>query len=220
MLNAVKVFFTACLLLIGLNLSAQSGRDNNAQKGGKPKVSADSVKKQTDTAHKKQRSDAGKASIRSAIIPGWGQIYNKKYWKLPIVYGALAVPVITYNYNRNWYNKTREAYKIKYYNDTSLVSDLPTDGIDPALQPLSSASLKIYRDEFRQNMDFSILAFLVIWGLQVADAAVDAHLKSFNVTDDLSMKVKPWISPFGRSNGVSLVFSLRESRPRTALPLY
>jgi TM2 domain-containing membrane protein YozV len=183
----------------------------------------DTAKKLIDTARSsikkssadmvKKRSEAGKAAIRSAIIPGWGQIYNKKYWKLPIVYGILAIPVVTFSYNKTWYDKTREAYNIRYYNDTSVVSDLPTDGIDPSLQPLSKESLQLYRNEFRQNVDFSVLAFLIIWGLQVADAAVDAHLKSFNISDDLSLKIKPMVSP-GRSAGVGLVLSFRDDKPK------
>jgi hypothetical protein len=175
--------------------------------------------KAVDTAKKKEKKPQAKAALRSAIIPGWGQAYNKKYWKVPIVWGALAIPVVTFNYNKTWYNKTREAYNIKLYNDTATIP-LDESSIDPRLQPLSSASLKLYRDEFRQNMDFSVLAFLAIWGLQVADAAVDAHLKSFNVTDDLSMRVKPWSSPGFRANGVSLVFNFRDGKTRTVLPSY
>jgi Family of unknown function (DUF5683) len=169
------------------------------------KSSADTVKV------KKKRSDPGKAALRSAIIPGWGQAYNKKYWKLPIVYGALAIPVITFNYNNTWYNKTREAYEIKYTQDTARYSE-----IDPSLLPLSTESLQLYRNEFRQGMDFSVLAFLLIWGLQVADAAVDAHLKNFNISDDLSMKIKPTVLP-GISNGVSLVLTYRDTKSKTAL---
>jgi hypothetical protein len=169
------------------------------------KSSADTVKV------KKKRSEPGKAALRSAILPGWGQAYNKKYWKLPIVYGALAIPVITFNYNNTWYNKTREAYEIKYTKDTARYSE-----IDPSLLPLSTESLQLYRNEFRQGMDFSILAFLIIWGLQVADAAVDAHLKNFNISDDLSMKIKPTVLP-GISNGVSLILTYRDTKPKTAL---
>jgi len=168
-----------------------------------------------DTAKsKKKRSEPGRAALRSALVPGWGQIYNRKYWKLPLVYGALSIPVITFQYNNTWYNKTREAYRIKSYNDTAS-APLPTDGIDPQLQPLSARSLQIYRNEFRQGMDLSILAFLVIWGLQIADAAVDAHLKSFNVSDDLSLRVKPNISP-GRSSGLSFVLSFRDGKTKSA----
>lgn len=215
MRNVVRL----CILIIGLGM----GRQALASPMLLPTdtiPAKDSLKKAAaDTAKKKEKKPQAKASIRSAIIPGWGQAYNKRYWKIPIVYGALAIPVYTFTYNKKWYDKTREAYRIKLYNDTARVP-LPEDDIDPRLQPLSSGSLKIYRDEFRQNMDFSVLAFLVIWGLQVADAAVDAHLRSFNVTDDLSMKVKPWAAPGGRSNGVSLVFQWRDHKPRTVVPSY
>ena len=170
-------------------------------------------KTKTDTT-KKVRSDASKAALRSAIIPGWGQAYNKKYWKMPIVYGALAIPVATFIYNKKWYDKTRYAYNIKFYNDTSTVSDLPTDNIDPRLLPLSSQSLRIYRNEFRKNMDFSVLAFILLWGLNVADAAVDGHLKSFNVNDDLSLKIHPGYSPIGNTNGLSLILEIGKSSPQ------
>jgi Family of unknown function (DUF5683) len=167
----------------------------------------------SDTAHKKPRSEPAKAATRSAILPGLGQAYNKKYWKIPIVYIALAIPTYTFVDNLNWYKKTRDAYKIRYYNDTSTVSDLPTDSIDPRLKPLSTSSLKLYRNEFRKNMDFSVLAFLLLWGLQVVDATVDAHLRSFNVTDDLSLKVRPYYTPVGNSTGVSVVLGFGKNSP-------
>lgn len=205
-------FITVLLMLLSASTLGQQRKDTLRKTVDTSKLA--SKKNMADTGSvKKKRTEAGKASIRSAVLPGWGQIYNKKYWKLPIVYGVLAIPVVTFSYNKKWYDKTREAYSIRYYNDTSKVSDLPTDGIDPTLQPLSTASLRLYRNEFRQNVDFSVLAFLVIWGLQVADAAVDAHLKSFNVSDDLSLKIKPMFAP-GRSTGVSFVLSLRDDKPK------
>lgn len=172
-----------------------------------------------DTAKvKKKKGEAGKAALRSAIIPGWGQAYNKKYWKIPLVYGALAIPVATFIYNKNWYEKTRYAYKVKYYNDTAAV-DIPTDDIDPQLLPLSTGSVQQYRNQFRQGMDFSILAFIAVWGLQIVDAAVDGHLKSFNINDDLSLKIKPYVSP-GKSNGVSMVLMFRDNRQKSSIPTY
>jgi len=206
----LTLFITVLLILVS---AASLGQQRDTAKKVLDTTKTAIEKNATDTV-KKKRSEAGKAAIRSAVLPGWGQFYNKKYWKLPIVYGVLAIPVVTFSYNKTWYEKTREAYNIRYYNDTSQVSDLPTDGIDPTLQPLSTASLRLYRNEFRQNVDFSVLAFLIIWGLQVADAAVDAHLKSFNVSDDLSLKIKPMMSP-GRSAGLSLVISFRDDKPKT-----
>lgn len=172
----------------------------------------DSAATKKDTAHKKPKSMASIAAGRSAMIPGWGQIYNKKYWKLPLVYGALSIPIVTFNYNRTWYKKTRDAYAIKYYNDTSRVMDLPTNTIDPRLLPLSTGSLRQYRNSFRQNVDYSVLAFLVIWGFQVVDATVDAHLRSFNISDDLSVKIKPTFFP-GRATGLSFTFTPRMDKP-------
>jgi hypothetical protein len=189
-----------------LDTTAVARKVDNGKKGNAEKHPA-------DTTHKKPRSEPSKAAIRSAVIPGWGQAYNKKYWKIPIVYIALAVPTYTFVDNLNWYKKTRYAYKIRYYNDTSTVSDLPTDGIDPRLKPLSTESLRLYRNEFRKNMDMSVLAFLLIWGLQVVDATVDAHLRSFNVTDDLSLKVRPYYTPVGNTTGVSFVLGFGKNSP-------
>lgn len=180
-------------------------------------VQADMSKVNTklpDTTVRKKRSEPSKAALRSAILPGLGQAYNKKYWKLPIVYGALAVPAGTFIYNRNWYNKTREAYTIKYYNDTNKVTpDLPTDTMDPQLVPLSTESTRLYRNEFRKNMDLSILAFLIIWGLQVADAAVDAHLKPFNVNDNLSLRLRPGAPVAGQPLGIGIQLQIGRNGP-------
>lgn len=208
--RSVTFLITLLLFLVSARINGQGRTDSaitvaDTVRAAAKKASADTGKV------KKKRSEPGKAALRAAVLPGWGQVYNKKYWKLPIVYGALAIPVIAFNYNNTWYKKTREAYEIKFTNDTARYSE-----IDPSLLPLSTASLQLYRNEFRQGMDFSVLAFLIIWGLQVADAAVDAHLKSFNISDDLSMKIKPTVLP-GISNGVSLILTYRDPRPKTAL---
>ncbi len=196
----------------------------HAQKPGRdtiphPVLSDSMKKKVVDTSHHKPRSEASKAALRSAILPGLGQAYNRKYWKIPIVYAALAVPTYLFFDNKNWYEKCRYAYGIKYYNDTARVTHMPTDGIDPRLKPLSTGSTKLYRNEFRKNMDYSVLALLVLWGLQVADAAVDAHLRSFNVTEDLSLRVKPYYQPAGRAAGMSLVFDIGKNSPQRTVPV-
>lgn len=143
------------------------------------------VKPLTDTA-KKTRSIAAKAALRSAILPGLGQIYNKKYWKLPLVYGALAIPVSTFKYNSDWYTKTRFAYTVRVTNDTANFKNIARE-----LQPISTEALKTYRNSFRKNMDFSVLGLLLMWGLNIVDATVDGHLRTFNISDDLTMSIKP-----------------------------
>ncbi len=209
-----SLFFYIILFLAAIPMAGQVKTDSLPVTNPTTAVKQSPEKKSTTDTTKKVRSDAGKAALRSAIIPGWGQAYNKKYWKMPIVYGALAIPVATFVYNKKWYDKTRYAYSIKFYNDTSTVSDLPTDNIDPRLLPLSSQSLRIYRNEFRQNMDFSVLAFILLWGLNVADAAVDGHLKSFNVNDDLSLRIHPGYSPIANTNGLSLILEIGKYSPQ------
>lgn len=203
-----------CFLLILLVSSANSLFAQKELKPANKKPQATLVKDSTqqtsvkDTT-RKVRSNAGKASLRSAILPGLGQIYNKKYWKVPIVYGILAIPVSTFSYNSTWYKKTRFAYAAR--SDKDSTNDKL---IAPELQPLATASLKLYRNEFRKGMDFSILGLLVLWGLNVADAAVDGHLKSFDISDDLSMRLKPNLST-GRNGqmGLTASFHLGKTKP-------
>lgn len=155
------------------------------------------------------------AALRSAILPGLGQIYNKKYWKLPIIYGALGISGAVLQYNLKWYKKTRYAYKVLYNRDTVNFSK-----VDPLLQPLLTSSnsnaLRSYRDGFRQNIDYSVLATLLLWGLNVVDATVDAHLKPFDVSKDLSLRFKLGPSEMARTTGVSLVLAFRDGKRQTA----
>ena len=172
-------------------------------------VSSDSIKKTPpDSLIKKH--DPRKATRRSAIIPGWGQAYNREYWKIPLVYGALAIPAGLFVYNNNWYKKTKYAYEAKYNaevnNDTTGLA-----AIDPQLKGLSTASLQSYRNSFRRDRDYSILFFLLAWGLNVVDATVYGHLKDFDVSNDLSMNVKPIFNPTTRTPGVTLTFSPKKT---------
>ena len=154
----------------------------------------------------------GKAAIRSALVPGLGQIYNKKYWKLPIVYGALGVSGAVFIYNLRNYRDLRFAYKARIkalpppqgQRDSS---DLPK--IRPDLQAFQANDLQTLRNEFRRNIDYSALVFILLWGLNVVDATVDAHLKSFDVSPDLSFKIKLGPSQMAGTNGISLILAFK-----------
>ena len=145
------------------------------------------------------------AAIRSAILPGLGQIYNKKYWKLPIVYGALGGCAGVFFYNLNNYRDTRFAYRVKYNMRVNRTDSALFGQIKPLLKPLEEESLRYYRDQFRKDIDYSVLFFMILWGLNVVDATVDAHLKSFDVGPDLSLQVKPGRSEIAGTSGLSLV---------------
>ncbi len=144
-----------------------------------------------------------KATIRSAIFPGLGQIYNHQYWKLPLVYGAVGATAGIFFYNVKTYKALRRSYILKTDNDTSNDKDIPYE-----FSNLGANSLKFYRDDYRRNVDYSVLAFLIAWGLNVVDATVSAHLKQFDVNDDLSLKVKPTFTADGRM-GVGLVMNFK-----------
>ncbi len=167
-------------------------------------------KPDTDTSVKKKVYSPKVAAIRSAILPGLGQIYNRKYWKVPIVYGALGTTGVVFIYNLKNYKDLRFAYAAKYKASLPPPQRDSTDyfKIRPELLPLSQESLRFNRDEFRRNLDYSVLVFLLLWGLNVIDASVDAHLKSFDVSPDLSLQIKPGRSEMAGTNGVSLVLHI------------
>lgn len=151
------------------------------------------------------------ATIRSAMIPGWGQIYNKKYWKLPLVYGALGTTAAVFFYNVKNYKLLKQAYI--YKSDTIPGNDIL---IDPKFKNLSVNSLKTYRNAFRQNVDYSVLFFIFFWGLNVVDATVDAQLKAFDVNDNLSLKFTPGYSPIANTTGLSLVLDIHSKSDKGA----
>ena len=204
----LKAIIICLFVVVSFVASAQENdiiRLSDSARSKKDTVPSAKQEKKVDSIMKKERSNASKATLRSAIIPGWGQAYNKKWWKVPIVYTGLAIPVATFIYNKNWYDKTRFAYTVKVNEDTA---NYPK--IDPELQPLSADALRQYRNDFRRNMDFSIVAFLLVYGLQIADAAVDAHLKDFNVSDDLSLRISPGHSNMANTNGISIILKFRD----------
>jgi hypothetical protein len=155
----------------------------------------------------KKKHDPHKATIRSAIIPGWGQAYNHEYWKIPIVYGALAVPGSLFAYNNKWYQRTKKAYTI-------LVDSLDPAQIDPKLQGLSAQDLQFYRNTFRRDRDYSVLFFLLVWGLNVVDATVFAHLKDFDVSTDLSMHIQPDYNLGTKTPSLSLALNLKNKQSK------
>lgn len=168
----------------------------------------------TDSSVKKKKVfNPHTAAIRSAIIPGWGQIYNKKYWKLPIVYGALGATAGVFLYNLHTYKDLKFAYAAKYKTTLNPPDSTDYFRMNQKYLPYSLESLRFNRDQFRQGIDYSVLVFMLFWGLNVVDASVDAHLKGFDVGPDLSLKIKPGYSPMAGTKGISLVFTIGKKAP-------
>jgi Family of unknown function (DUF5683) len=217
-MTMVKYFFLV-LSLVFFKVTAYSQQKDTlivkhdsiiASKNIDSLVKKDSVRKKFHDPHK--------ATLYSAILPGAGQIYNKKYWKLPIVYTALGIPAYTFFYNKTWYQKCQYALVVQ----TNGSSPDSLNAVDPKLRFLASqtgssyanSALINYRNEFRKDQDYSALFFLLFWGLQIVDATVDAHLKDFNVSNDLSFQIHPTIIPGTTAAGISLVFDLHKPKSR------
>lgn len=206
------VFF---IVVFGYCISFSQAQTKDSSKVAKP-ISAEIIRPIDSTKIKRRIKDsiilAGHipriATRRSLIIPGWGQAYNHEYWKIPIVYGVLAIPTVAFIYNNNYYQKTKFAYEARYKEQNKDSSDVAA--IDPELVNLGIGSLQNYRNQFRRDRDYAILFFLLAWGLQVADATVFAHLKQFNVSNDLSMQINPTINPFTRTPALTVSLNLRE----------
>tara|TARA_Y100000034_G_scaffold100570_1_gene124098 strand:+ start:26078 stop:26620 length:543 start_codon:yes stop_codon:yes gene_type:complete len=123
-----------------------------------------------------------KAAFYSAIFPGMGQIYNKKYWKAPIVWGALAIPTYFYLDNNREYKRFRTAFKLR----TAGLQDEFT--LDDGSVTVSLETLERAQEQLRQNRDLSILSGVILYILQIVEASVNAHLIQFNTSDALTLR--------------------------------
>jgi hypothetical protein len=168
-----------------------------------------------DSIDKKRRAGYKRATIYSAILPGAGQVYNKKYWKVPIVYAAIGIPAYLFFYNKSWYLKCQYALTVTVNGSTGD----SLSNVAPELMPLVKSGdvngIITSRDEFRKDQDYAALFFLLFYALNIVDATVDAHLKDFNVSSDLSFRIKPMIIPGpSPSAGFTLAFDVHKPRPR------
>lgn len=172
------------------------------------------VKKGKDTAVLKKHSPR-KAAILSAILPGSGQFYNKKYWKVPLVYAALGACIGFISYNRDEYIDARDAYRNKLDNDPTNDNLMPEK-----YRPVDPEAIRTYRNGVRQDLDYSILAFVLCWGLNVVDAAVDGHLRGFDVSENLSLKINPYFQPATQSGGMQLTFDFGKRKKYHSTIIY
>jgi Family of unknown function (DUF5683) len=204
MLRRFFIFLFFTNFVFCANLFAQSDSIINIKKdttAKKPKVKTQPFAKIDPSKPYNPRI----ATIRSAIAPGWGQITNKKYWKLPIVYGAIGTTGYLFFRNLKQFKEADRAYKNAIDGIDSNNGEIPEPYRSVLTQP---DRIKNFRNQVRQNVDYSVLFFIFFWGLNVADAAVDAHLKTFDVSDDLSLRLKMGYSDLAKTNGVSLVLKI------------
>ena len=142
-----------------------------------------------------------KAAFYSAVLPGLGQIYNKRYWKLPIVYGAIGTGIYAYTFNNNEYNRFRDAFKRRRagFADDEFY-DINNSGIVPGSPDISDQALQDAQERAQRDRDLALAITIGLYVLNIVDANVDAHLRQFNVDQNLAMDVKPYLEYIPISN--------------------
>lgn len=140
-----------------------------------------------------------KAAFFSAILPGLGQAYNKKYWKIPIVYGAIGIGVYFYIDNNNNYNRYRDAYKSRLagFENDEFFGKVTTEGLE--------RGQKFYR----RNKELSLLVTIGMYALNIIDANVDAHLLQYNVDENLSLAPHYKLNEVDASGNIGLTLNFK-----------
>jgi hypothetical protein len=130
-----------------------------------------------------------RAAFYSAVLPGLGQAYNKKYWKIPLVYAVLGTSIYAYNYNRIEYKRYRDAYKSSV---TGKPHEFDGEGQNPFL---SDEGLQRAQKKFKEDRDLTVMISIGLYALQIIEASVNAHLMQMNTIDSISFNPNFLVDP-------------------------
>lgn len=165
----VRLLIVLFLSLLSCAIQAQESLSNIN------KTTKDSIQKQRVHSPKK-------AAVLSAILPGAGQIYNRKYWKVPVL--AAGAGALVYGFQFNQKNYT--LFKTELIHRQSGAIE-----INAEFGNLSNSNLNELQEFYRRNRDLTVVGMALLYALNVLDATVDAHLFDFNVSEDLSLNIRP-----------------------------
>ena len=169
----------------------------------------------------KKPKDPIKASLLSSIIPGAGQIYNRKWWKAPIVWGGFISAIIVHDF---YYDKHKFFHQILIYKDQQIdettianygdnnkEDDRFTNLSGAEIAALNQPQIQILNDAAEKRKQQVYLMSAMFYILQIVDASVDAHFSKFDISDDLSLQIKPSLiqNQTSLSAGIKFNFSLR-----------
>ena len=176
--------------------------------------SEDSISIMSDTLPVKRkrdwntwRPDAKRAMWLAIVLPGAGQIYNRKYWKLPLVYGGITGCIYAITWNNQMFHDYSQAYMDIMDNDpnTDSYNDFLHLGnvVDESNKSRYQELFRKRKDRYRRWRDLSVFALIGVYALSVIDAYVDASLSEFDISDDLSLSVSPTVIDARSTGGVS-----------------
>ncbi len=191
-MNRINVkWLLALVLLLGL-----LGKSKGFAQSDSLRLEASSVVIDTTQKHSPKL-----ATILSTVLPGAGQFYNRKYWKIPIIYALGGALVYSWTHNNNNYHKFRQAY-VHAYN---------TGSSPQGFQLYSKDQLKLIKDDYRRNRDLSVVGVTLLYVLNIVDATVDGYLFDYDISDDLSLRVEPnmMFNNYTSNNCIGLRCSVR-----------
>ena len=180
----LKSIILLILLIVGFNLQAQL-------------VDADTTRIISEKPTLEELHSPKKASLYSAILPGLGQAYNRKYWKIPLVYMGLGGIGYFIGWNNSRYQINKNAYNDLTDNDPDTNSYLDINGVENFDLDNNTSynnfktGLNQQQEYFRRNRDLLVISLFGFYGLNIIDAGVDAHLFNFDMSDDLSLYWQP-----------------------------
>lgn len=153
-----------------------------------------------------KRFDPRKAILFAAVLPGLGQAYNKKYWKLPLVYGG----IYAIGYGINWYNGLYQEYRAHLFQnlEEGIGENQANPNLPEPFNNFTTSQIRTSVDKARRERDFMIILMGGMYLLQMVDAHVDAHLKEFDLNPKLQVSIEPSMDQnvfAGRTIGVALV---------------
>lgn len=189
------ILFAILFFNFGLSATAQDTVTT------KPFIESSSVFQKDSVVKKKFQPDPKRAGLFSALVPGFGQLYNRQYWKMPIVYAAMGTTIYMAVKRNKEYQRYRKAYIARIADGQNSMDEF--QGI------LSTPAIKQYQDEAKQNMDMMLVFTVIGYAGQIMEAISGAHLRNFDISKDLSMQVQPIITPMN-TFGVTLVVNFKK----------
>ena len=175
----------------------------------------DSIQKEVPQPKKRFIPDSNRSLWLAMVFPGAGQIYNRKYWKLPIVYGGFVGCAYALNWNNKMYKDYSQAYLDIMDDDPNTKSYedfLPMNASIAGQEERFKEIFRKRKDMYRRQRDLSIFCFIGVYVLSIIDAYVDAELSDFDISEDIALRVEPAIFNDGQSkkfNSLGLQCSLK-----------
>ncbi len=159
-----------------------------------------SPEEQEQEPEEKRFYDPTRAAMLSAALPGMGQIYNRRYWKVPIIYAGFGAVAYFVNFNNGEYQFLRNAYLAKVDGNPNTIDEF---------EGIPAANLQRGMNFYRRNLEISYIAGAVLYLLNILDASVDAHLLDFDVSKDLTLGMHPQITPMPPNQGMAAATGLK-----------